>query len=437
MATVAQARADDGRGRISARRKTGLVLGALAVVASSLVAEGPAHAAFPGVNGVIACSSNRTGAVGFDVFTFNPSGTELNVTQLTNAAGTDSRPRYRSDGRLIAFESSRTGTSEIWIMNSDGTNQRQLTFSGNNSSPTWHPDGSQIMYQTVRAGQFQIAKINIDGTGEAQLSFTAQETSLPAWSPDGTQIAFSSRRTDPNADVHLMDPFGNNVVDLTAGSTAEDSWPAWFPDGSKIAFHSRRVDPGGEEIYRMNADGSNVVRLTNQVGPFDIFPFVSPDGNRIGWNSSGFGAANFGEIFHMNAVDGSDVRRVTDNPATDQRCDWQPLCTIYGSGDILGTAGDDVICGSEGPDRIAGQGGNDVIYGFGGDDTILGGDGNDRMFGGLGNDSFSGQVGTDFFSGGPGNDRIVADVGERVDPGSGTDTCAFGGAIAPCPPRLS
>jgi len=413
-----------------------LVLGAAAMVATGVYAGSPAGAAFPGVNGKIACASNRDG--NFEIYTFDPNGTELNATRLTNNTVNDGRPRYRSDGRLIAFESSRSGASEIWIMDADGSNPRQLTFSGGNSSPTWHPDGSQIMYQSTRGGQFEVWKINIDGTGETQLTFTAQESSLPAWSPDGTLIAYSSRQFDAAADVQTMTPFGTNVTDIS-NNPGEDSWPAWSPSGDQIAFHSRRDDPNGEEIYRMNPNGTGVVRLTNNINAnpslsFDIFPFYSPDGTRIGWNSGRNGS--FGEVYHMSAADGSDVRRLTSNPATDQRCDWQPLCTIYGSGVITGTAGDDVICGSEGPDRISGLGGNDIIYGFGGDDQISGDGGNDRIFGGLGNDTITGGSGTDFLSGGPGNDRLIAGAGGRMDPGAGTDTCALG-AVSGCPPRLS
>ncbi len=424
-------------GRVRGRKRLGVAMGAAAILASGVYASAPAGAAFPGTNGKIACATNRDG--NFEIYTFNPNGTELEPTRLTNNTFNDSRPRYRSDGRMIAFESNRSGASEIWVMNADGSNPRQLTFSGGNSSPTWHPDGSQIMYQSTRGGQFEVWKINIDGTGETQLTFTAEESSLPAWSPDGTVIAFSSRHIDPSADVETMTPFGTNVVDITNNPNVEDSWPAWSPSGDQIAFHSRRDDPAGEEIYRMNPNGTGVVRLTNNVNAnpslsFDIFPFYSPDGTRIGWNSGRDGS--FGEIYHMSAVDGSDVRRVTDNVATDQRCDWQPLCTIYGSGDITGTPGDDVICGSEGPDRISGGGGNDVIYGFGGDDQISGGDGNDRLFGGTGNDFITGGTGTDFVSGGPGNDRMVADPGERLDPGAGTDTCSIG-AVRVCPARLS
>jgi Tol biopolymer transport system component len=389
---------------------------------------------------LIACASFRTG--NSEIFTFNPNGTELNPVNLTNNPASDGRPRWSPDGRQIVFESNRSGAFELYIMNADGSNVRRLTFGGvpgvhGNSSGSWHPDGSQIAYQSTRTGHFQIFKIFVDGTGDQRLTSSATEESLPAWSPLGTKIAFSSRLQDVNADVHIMNPDGSGVVNLTNNPGVEDSWPTWSPDGAQIAFHSRRDDPGGEEIYRMPSTGGPVTKLTNN-GPnlFDIFPAWSPDGTRILWNSRRQGATNFGEVFHMNAVDGSDVRRVTNHPDVDQRCDWQPLCTIYGAGDIMGTPGNDIICGSHGPDRIYGAGGNDRILGLGGDDWVFGGPGNDTLFGGLGNDRVYGEAGADFLSAGPGNDFIVADAGETVDVGAGTDQCSIGG-VPGCPPRIS
>jgi Tol biopolymer transport system component len=419
-------------------------LGALALMGSLAgISVTPAGAAFPGINGKIACSSNRSG--NFDIWTFEPTGTEVNPTNLTNHPANDGRPRWRSDGRRIAFESNRGGGFDIWVMDADGSNLTQVTRTGDATSPAWHPDGSQIVYQRNIPGRFfEVYKINIDGTGETNLAPTLVEDSLPFWSPDGTVIVYSSRREDPAADVHTMDSFGNNIVNLTRNPNIEDSWPNWSPDGSQIAFHSRRDDPLGEEIYRMNADGTNVVKLTNNPGPvqrsFDIFPAYSPDGSRIVWNSGrANGPDGFGEIYHMSSTAGdTDIVRVTNNPAVDQRCDWQPLCTIYGSGDIEGTRNADIICGSEGPDRIAGLGGNDIVYGFGGDDDIDAGGGDDRVFGGLGTDDVFGNEGSDFLSAGPGGDRIVADAGERIDVGRGPgDLCTIANVLAPCPAPLS
>jgi Ca2+-binding RTX toxin-like protein len=184
----------------------------------------------------------------------------------------------------------------------------------------------------------------------------------------------------------------------------------------------------------MNADGSNAVMLSD--GFFDIFPGWSPDGTKIAFHSFRDDRVEFrnAEVYVMNA-DGSNEVNITNNFSADQRCDWQPLCTIYGSGTIVGTEGNDVICGSEGPDRISDGGGDDVVYGFGGDDQIGGGGGNDRIFGGLGNDTMDGGAGNDFTSGGPGNDRLAVGAGERVDTGAGSDQCVIGNV--PSCPRLS
>lgn len=106
-------------------------------------------------------------------------------------------------------------------------------------------------------------------------------------------------------------------------------------------------------------------------------------------------------------------------------------CTITGAGDILGTAGDDVICGSPGPDRIFGGAGDDVIFGLGGADQLSGGDGNDRLVGGGG--------GVARLSGGPGDDVLIVTDGTGDDFAAGGthvsgDTCIIdaGDATADC-----
>ena len=428
---------------VGIRKRIGVMLAGAAMVATGVTVGMPAQAAFPGINGVLACASNRSG--NFDIWTFNPNGTELGATNLTNHPASEGRPRYSPDGRQIVFESNRAGGTDLYIMNADGTNVQRLTFTGDATGGAWSPDGSQIAYQRNLPGLFfEVYKVNVDGTGVTPVVSSPAEDSLPAWSPDGTKLAVSSRQVDPAADVHIVSPLGTEPVspanNLTNNIGVEDSWPTWSPDGTQIGFHSRRDDPSGEEIYRMPSTGGAATRLTfNAVAPtnFDIFPAWSPDGTRIVWNS-GRNAANFGEVYQMNAVTGDvDIVRVTNNPATDQRCDWQPLCTIYGSGDILGTEGNDIICGSSGNDRIAGLGGNDRILGLGGDDQISGGAGDDQMFGGVGNDSITGGLGVDFTAGGPGGERIIADIGERIDVGGGTNFCVIGGAAAACPAPLS
>ena len=118
---------------------------------------------------------------------------------------------------------------------------------------------------------------------------------------------------------------GSDVTRLT-DDDASDHDPSWSPDGEKIAFSSDR-DPDEEfdEIYVMNAnDGSDVTRLTDNDAD-DIQPSWSPNGEKIAFNrvfSPEDEEVDDGQIFVMNADDGSDVTRLTDNDDDDREPDW-------------------------------------------------------------------------------------------------------------------
>ncbi|MCH8294258.1 PD40 domain-containing protein [Candidatus Poribacteria bacterium] len=129
----------------------------------------------------------------------------------------------------IAFVSYRDGNGEVYVMDAEGKNLRNLTN---------HPAQ--------------------DGT--AWLG--------PAWSPDGEKIAFVSKR-DGNYETYVMDADGKNPRNLT-NHPALDGQPAWSPDGQKIAFVSKR--DGLEEIYVMDADGKNPHNLTNRPLIQDVTP---------------------------------------------------------------------------------------------------------------------------------------------------------------------
>ncbi len=113
------------------RRRLVSGLGSLALLASATVAleAGPVGATHPGINGKIACASSRGTGGNAEVFSFNPNGTELEATNLTNNAAFDGRPKYSPDGRQILFESNREGPVELYIMNADGTGLKNLTNS--------------------------------------------------------------------------------------------------------------------------------------------------------------------------------------------------------------------------------------------------------------------------------------------------------------------
>ena len=164
---------------------------------------------------------------------------------------------------------------------------------------------------------------------------TGLENTYPAWSPDGSKIVFESTRDGPDADIFVMNSDGTGVVQLTRNEVP-DSTPTFTPDGRSIVWASE-LD-GNLDVFRMAADGSGAVNLTRHPGT-DGHPRVSPDGRRIYFNSNrSSDPATFSrgymdrehnhEIYSM-ALDGGDVRRVTDLP------DWDTYPAVSPDGTQL------------------------------------------------------------------------------------------------------
>ena len=235
-----------------------------------------------------------------EIYVMNADGSD--VKNLTNNSANDYSPAWSPDGNRIAFYSGRDGNSEIYVMKADGSDVKNLTNNSTNDvSPAWSPDGNKIAFVSERDGTAGIYVMNADGSGVTRLTNNSTSNHEPAWSADGRRIAFYSGR-DGSGEIYVMNADGSGVKNLTNNS-AVDSMPAWSPDGNRIAFHSDR--DGNSEIYVMKADGSDVKNLTNN-SAYDLFPAWSPDGKKIAFYSDRDG--NEG-IYVMNA-DGSGVTRL-------------------------------------------------------------------------------------------------------------------------------
>ena len=121
----------------------------------------------------------------------------------------------------------------------------------------------QIVFHGVPdEGGSEIFVMNADGTNVRQLTSTEYDNFWASWSPDGTQIAFTSDR-GRGTEIYLMDADGTNVRQLTK-TNFESFRPVWSPDGNQIAFSIDQGASGIANIFIMNADGSGAYSTGQQ-----------------------------------------------------------------------------------------------------------------------------------------------------------------------------
>jgi Tol biopolymer transport system component len=184
------------------------------------------------------------------------------------------RPAWSPDGSTIAFDRSSSLGEDIWAMNPDGTNLRQLTTQGG-LRPNWSPDGTKIAYSTFDSGgrNRQIFVMNAagDAGGRTQLTITSgfnifgerSSNDFPAWSPDGLEIAFDTNRDGDN-EVYTMKADGTLQI-AVSGSPAFDGVPDW-----QVAAVSSGVDHDvGVAGGGFHTDG-HVTLSREGPGPFPV-----------------------------------------------------------------------------------------------------------------------------------------------------------------------
>jgi TolB protein len=266
----------------------------------------------------------------------NADGSEQRLL-ISNQWALDSMPAWSPDGARIAFASRDRGKDfEINIISVAedlqsiiGEVEKLTDNDFDDFHPTWSPDGRQIAFYSKRDFYNDIYVIDVDGTGERQLTETQSNDKDPAWSPDGTLIAFVSNRDNDN-EIYLMEPDGSEQRALTENDSNEWS-PAWSPDGKLIAFITDRN--GQQDLYLMASDGSNARRLTDDDYPWNDDPAWSPDGNLIAFRSN----RNDQIDIYLIQVDGSSTpQQLTHNSEIDQdrAPAWYPvhLLSLYRQG---------------------------------------------------------------------------------------------------------
>ncbi len=180
----------------------------------------------------------------------------------------------------IAFATNRNGAVEIWLMNNDGSEVKQLTEIPEGAcQPRWSPDGMRLVFispctrqQSYYPGT-SLFLINADGSSLTPLPSAPGGDYDPSWAPDGKHIAFTSLRNNGVPGIYVIDLENNTVESLAQDETRAISQPAWSPTGDQIAYVN-----SDNRIWVMDVNGENRHGLTVGGGDYRVSgPAWSPD----------------------------------------------------------------------------------------------------------------------------------------------------------------
>jgi TolB protein len=196
---------------------------------------------------------------GYDIFRANLDGS--NLQRLTSTDGYDAEATIGPDGRIV-FTSVRDGDMEIYSMNGDGSDVRRLTNRpGPDGGPFFSRDGKQIVFrgrvsegaeladyrallkeELWRPTQLEIFVMNADGTNMRQVTRLGKASFAPYFHPDGRRIIFSTNVHDPKGrdfDLYMINVDGSGLERITWNPTF-DGFPMFSHDGKKLVFASNR-----------------------------------------------------------------------------------------------------------------------------------------------------------------------------------------------------
>lgn len=215
-----------------------------------------------------------------DVWLMNADGS--NQKQLTTAAGANFEPTVSDDGRTLVYVSKAADAAQnLWKMNLDNGDRAQLTDGGYDLRPDISPDGRWVVYMSIDKGSPTLWKTSIDG-GRAAIQLSDKIASVPRVSPDGRFIAcFYRAQVEISSKLAVLPFDGGEPVKVfdKSPTTFVEAGIQWTPDGRALTFIDNR--DGVSNIWLQPLDGSPVKQLTNFTSE-TIFRFAwSPDGKMI------------------------------------------------------------------------------------------------------------------------------------------------------------
>jgi Tol biopolymer transport system component len=292
-----------------------------------------------------ACGSDETSTITFskydgttgNIYAMNPDGT--NQRQVTSDSGVQAHSTLTPDGKTVVFSQVSQDDSSIMSVPIEGGEPTVLN-QGTKWSLVPHvsPDGTRIAFTSDADGNYEIYTMAIDGSDVRQLTFTDPPTQHvgPKYSPDGTLLLYATDQdeADPKnqQDIWTMPSDGGPRMRLTTTINDRES-RGWSPDGKRIV--TQTVQDGVGQLMVLNADGSGLTQITNfptdtpVFKPGGIFPEMagavtpawSPDGDWIAFASNHEGNYDI----YLIRPDGSELTRITESPEQELSVGWGPF----------------------------------------------------------------------------------------------------------------
>jgi TolB protein len=250
----------------------------------------------------------------------------VNARQITRDGNFALSPSWSPDGKKVVFTSytpeKRGGfvNPNLYIYNVETDKRELLTGAkGINSGAVFHPTKNQIAYTFSNNGKPEIFMLDLNTKTRVPLTDTMFFSIEPAWSPDGSRIVYSSSRTG-KPHLYVANADGSGSRQLTFAGVYNSS-PRWSPKGDRIVFSGQENNLNNFNIFMIDPSGSNLSRLTEGSKSSEN-PSFSPDGRHLAFSSNREGLY---QIYVMALHSGKISRPLTPKSLGDcKQPAWSP-----------------------------------------------------------------------------------------------------------------
>jgi TolB protein len=273
------------------------------------------YTGFPGVFGTEIAFSSRVGRFK-ELFVMEMDGT--NVRQLTNDKGLAISGAWNPSGTKLVYTSYRNRVPDLFLIDVSSKTVKQLTRTTELEIGAHFLNENEIVFSRTEGSDSDIVVMDLEGGRTRKLTPPNRAIDVsPVPSPDGSQIVFCSNRGG-GPQIYVMGADGSNPQRVSFGASNYCTSPTWSPAGDKIAYVCRA--DGGFNIFLSDPSGSNAVQLTSVGNNED--PEFSVDGRYITFATTQFGG---GFSIAIMRTDGMSMKKVTSSRGGDFEPTWGPL----------------------------------------------------------------------------------------------------------------